>query len=285
VTDEDLAMLASLGNPGQAFEWDIAVRLTQLGWNTSSTPTTGDWGADIVAQIGHERLVVQCKDWSTPVGVAAVQEIAFARTYYKADTAAVVSRSGYTKAAREAARSASVLLLKPGDLHLGSSLVDRSKEGALLREEEEHLAARAYARAAEADAEGRAAEAWQRFDDSLRLRRRLPFIRHLSLLTLLAGATALGCLLLDGSIAVFMRRKVGVNVSDAAAVIALGILLMSSFLVARSPKEPQIPRRSALRDCPLCNLRLRLDVGRSGWLTCPRCKWRFHADTRLAKHI
>ena len=55
-------------------------------WNPTDiviefTPATGDFGADCVTDEGN-RLAVQCKRYSRPVGVKAVQEAQSAASYY-----------------------------------------------------------------------------------------------------------------------------------------------------------------------------------------------------------
>ncbi len=267
---------------GQAFEAETAGRLRALGWSTSTTAVTGDWGADVIGRIGGECLVVQCKDWDSPVGLSAVQEVAFARTHYQAQLAAVVSRNGYTRAAKAAARTAGVHLLALEDICVGASTLDRSEESARLREkehrrrEEERLR---RVREAEAESEREAAQAWGQFDRAIARRRLLlPWFKRLGIAMIVVGVIGLGSSVSAGAMALLEHHEVAVGVSGAGAILALGILLTSTLLYP-SPRAPDIPRRAALRDCPCCELRLRLEVGRSGWLTCPRCKWRFHAET------
>ena len=86
------------------------------GWRTSSTNTSGDQGADIVADSGENRVVVQCKYYSKPVGNSAVQEVAAARAFYDANLALVVSRYGFTKAAKALAERALVQLVIDANL-------------------------------------------------------------------------------------------------------------------------------------------------------------------------
>lgn len=121
-------------NNGIAFEVDIAQRLQALGWDTTDTPRTGDYGADVFARCGSESLVVQCKDWTGPAGFSAVKEVHAARTYYGANQAIVVSRSGYTRQALKAAQTFNINLYTPYDLKVGSA-IDRSVQGAQYREE------------------------------------------------------------------------------------------------------------------------------------------------------
>jgi hypothetical protein len=172
---------------GQAFEAETEDRLKALGWNTTPTAVKGDWGADVIARIGGETLVVQCKDWGSPVGLSAVQEIAFARTHYQAQIAAVVSRNGYTRAAKGAAKTTGVYLFGLDDLRVGTSVLDRSEEGARLREDER----RRQARGTEFELERQAAVAWRYFDEAIARRRFVPLFKKLLVATIIGPTVRL----------------------------------------------------------------------------------------------
>lgn len=101
---------------GIAYERYCAAQLREAGWQARATQASGDQGADIVAEQGGIRLVVQCKRYGKPVGNGAVQEIAAATHYWSGDMAAVVSNAGFTPAARKLATAAGVLLLHHDDL-------------------------------------------------------------------------------------------------------------------------------------------------------------------------
>ncbi len=81
------------------------------GWSGKTTPRTGDQGADLVCESGGFRVVVQCKQYSKPVGNSAVQEVLAVRVFYEAALAAVVTNTSFTKSAIELARRTSVHLL------------------------------------------------------------------------------------------------------------------------------------------------------------------------------
>lgn len=72
---------------------------------------SGDFGADIIARgFLMTKIVVQCKSYSKPVGVKAVQEVVAARQYYRASRAAVATNTVFTKAAKELAQKCGVEL-------------------------------------------------------------------------------------------------------------------------------------------------------------------------------
>ena len=117
VTDAvDLPEEDAAPEDGIPYERFCAGRLERGGWRTHPTPASGDQGADIVAEQGATRLVVQCKRYGRPVGNAAVQEAAAAARYWSGDMAAVVSNAGFTPAARKLAAATGVLLLHHDDL-------------------------------------------------------------------------------------------------------------------------------------------------------------------------
>lgn len=108
---------------GVDFEEQCANTLEEAGWKVQTTKASGDQGADIIAESGAKKVVLQCKLYSKPVGNKAVQEVQAALAHYGATHAAVVTNASYTTAAKELAASNCVLLLHPEDLpRLGSML-------------------------------------------------------------------------------------------------------------------------------------------------------------------
>lgn len=80
------------------------------------TPATGDFGADFIILLDGERTVLQCKRFSRPVGVKAVQEAIAAMPYYKCSGAAVITNSTFTRQARELAEESGVILWDGTDI-------------------------------------------------------------------------------------------------------------------------------------------------------------------------
>ena len=103
------------GTP-DAYEADCAAELRQAGWSAKIVGRSGDQGADVIARMGGITLVVQCKAWRKPVGNSAVQEAHAARTYYRADFAAVVTEAGFTRSAEDLARKTGVLMVRKAAL-------------------------------------------------------------------------------------------------------------------------------------------------------------------------
>ncbi len=74
------------------------------------TKASGDFGADIIVLHEGERTAVQCKRYSRPIGVKAVQEAVSAKDYYKCTKAAVITNSVFTRQAQELAAESGVIL-------------------------------------------------------------------------------------------------------------------------------------------------------------------------------
>lgn len=101
---------------GQDFELLCQRRLQSLGWQVKTTVITGDFGADLVAERNGITVVIQCKHYSQPVGVKAVQEAFSAMKFYSAKQSAVIASNSFTKAAMQLASKNKVMLLHVDDL-------------------------------------------------------------------------------------------------------------------------------------------------------------------------
>lgn len=105
---------------GVEFEDFLSTLFSRMGYSCTTTKASGDQGADLLLEKLGERLVVQAKRYSEPVGNKAVQEAIAARVYYSCNKAMVVTTSTFTAAALDLAHSA------------GVSLVDRKRLGELI---------------------------------------------------------------------------------------------------------------------------------------------------------
>ena len=96
---------------GREFEDFMAETLHRSGIEVLElTKASGDFGADIIVMYEGERMAVQCKRYSRPIGVKAVQEAVSAKDYYKCTRAAVVTNSTFTRQAEELAAESGVIL-------------------------------------------------------------------------------------------------------------------------------------------------------------------------------
>ena len=67
------------------------------------TPVTGDFGVDLIVGRRPNRLAVQCKRQSRPVGTGAVQEVVAGAAAHDCAHTMVVTNHGFTPAARKLA--------------------------------------------------------------------------------------------------------------------------------------------------------------------------------------
>lgn len=96
---------------GTEFEKYVADVLRYKGFfNIRMTPVTGDYGVDITAEKDGVKYAFQCKRYSSPVGVKAVQEVYSGQHLYGADRAVVVCSSSYTPNAKTLAGDLGVTL-------------------------------------------------------------------------------------------------------------------------------------------------------------------------------
>lgn len=103
------------GLSGVAFEHHVAELYGKLGYRSRVTRGGGDQGADVIAEDAHERLAIQCKQWTETVGNDAVQEAIAGKAFYGCDRAIVVCTTSFTSAARDLAERAKVTLITGED--------------------------------------------------------------------------------------------------------------------------------------------------------------------------
>lgn len=95
---------------GIEFESFLKSHFEALGYHVATTPKTGDYGADLVLARGREKIVLQAKRYAGKIGIAAIQQIVAAKSYYGAEKAMVVTNSFFTKNAAALARKNGVEL-------------------------------------------------------------------------------------------------------------------------------------------------------------------------------
>lgn len=96
---------------GFKFEEYVAKILMDNGYTeVSVTQKSRDFGADVTASYGDARYVLQCKYYTHPVGIEAVQQVYASKSVYSAHVAVVVTNSVFTKAAKILAEEVGVLL-------------------------------------------------------------------------------------------------------------------------------------------------------------------------------
>ena len=96
---------------GHDFEYFCAELLQRSGFgDVEVTRGSGDYGVDILAEKDGVTYAIQCKCYSAPVGVKAVQEAYAGRDYYDRMVGAVLINQYFTAPAAEAAKKLKILL-------------------------------------------------------------------------------------------------------------------------------------------------------------------------------
>ncbi|MBQ7955994.1 MAG: restriction endonuclease [Lachnospiraceae bacterium] len=102
---------------GHDFEYFCAQLLERRGFlEVEVTKGSGDYGIDILAEKDGVTYAIQCKCYSAPVGVKAVQEAYAGRDYYDRMVGAVLTNQYFTTPAVEAAKRLKILLWDRGYL-------------------------------------------------------------------------------------------------------------------------------------------------------------------------
>ena len=74
------------------------------------TQSSADYGADIIAYKDEIKYAIQCKKYSSPVGVSAIQEVIASKSIYNCHVAVVLSNNYFTNNAVKLAEKNGVLL-------------------------------------------------------------------------------------------------------------------------------------------------------------------------------
>lgn len=102
---------------GFKFEEYVASLLIKCGYEkVVVTQKSGDFGADVTAEKQEVKYVIQCKYYTSQVGIEAVQQIHAAKLHYNAHVAIVATNSVYTRAAQTLAQSVGVVLWDGKDI-------------------------------------------------------------------------------------------------------------------------------------------------------------------------
>lgn len=96
---------------GVEFEGFLAGLFRAQGYTAELTPTTGDYGADLILSKDERRIAVQAKRYMGSVGVQAVQEALSGQAYYQCHTAWVITTGAFTTNALELAQKSGVKMI------------------------------------------------------------------------------------------------------------------------------------------------------------------------------
>ena len=96
---------------GAEFEQYCAELLEAKGFeNVEMTPPSHDYGIDIIADRDGISYAIQCKCYSDPIGIKAIQEAYAGKDYYNAMIGAVMTNQSFTKTAKEFADKLNIVL-------------------------------------------------------------------------------------------------------------------------------------------------------------------------------
>lgn len=102
---------------GHEFEHYCADLLSKKGFiDVEVTKGSGDYGVDILAEKEGVTYAIQCKCYTAPIGVKAIQEAYAGRDYYDRMVGAVLTNQYFTTPAVEAAKKLKILLWDRGYL-------------------------------------------------------------------------------------------------------------------------------------------------------------------------
>jgi restriction system protein len=101
---------------GVEFEEFLAGLFRAQGYTAELTPSTGDYGADLILNKDGQRIAVQAKRYVGSVGVAAVQEALSGQAYYQCHAAWVISTGVFTVNALELAEKSGVKMIGRSDI-------------------------------------------------------------------------------------------------------------------------------------------------------------------------
>lgn len=101
---------------GLEFEEFLAGLFRAQGYAAELTPSSGDYGADLILSKDGRRIAVQAKRYVGSVGVQAVQEALSGQAYYQCHTAWVITTGTFTTNALELAKKSGVKMMGRSDI-------------------------------------------------------------------------------------------------------------------------------------------------------------------------
>ena len=95
---------------GAEFEAFIGSLFEADGYQIEFTQASNDKVIDVIAKRNGISIGIQCKRYSSAVGISSVQEAFSGKNFYSLDKALVVTNNTFTKAAKDLADSTDVVL-------------------------------------------------------------------------------------------------------------------------------------------------------------------------------
>jgi len=106
---------------GVEFENYVEALLRRDGYKTETTPTSGDYGVDLVAIKDKQRIAIQCKRYTRSLDQTAVREVYAGMTKYHCSLSVVITNRHFTKHAIDLASSTNCILIDREKLALLAS--------------------------------------------------------------------------------------------------------------------------------------------------------------------
>jgi len=107
---------------GSEFEEYVAALFRKLGYQAAVTQQSRDFGVDVVAKRGRERIAIQVKRYAKAVSLGGVQQAVAGMHKYNCNKAMVVTNNYFTPGAQELAS------------HSACELIDRDGLAGLIRQ-------------------------------------------------------------------------------------------------------------------------------------------------------
>ncbi len=120
---------------GPQFEAFVADLFRAMGHRATVLGGAGDQGVDVIVDYRGERVAVQCKNYKRAVGNKPVQEVYAGARHHRCQQAWVVAPAGYTRGARELARSTGVSLFAANSIGQWIRQVDKLEKERERREQ------------------------------------------------------------------------------------------------------------------------------------------------------
>lgn len=111
---------------GGEFEEYVAALFRKLGYEASVTQQSRDFGVDVVAKRGRERIAIQVKRYAKAVSLGGVQQAVAGMHKYNCNKAMVVTNNYFTPGAQDLASHSSCELVDRDGL---AGLIRRAQKG------------------------------------------------------------------------------------------------------------------------------------------------------------
>jgi len=113
---------------GPQFEAFVADLFRAIGHRATVLGGAGEQGVDVIVDYEGRRVAVQCKNYKRAVGNKPVQEVYAGARHHRCEQAWVVAPAGYTRGARELARSTGVSLFAADSIGRWIRQVDEQRQ-------------------------------------------------------------------------------------------------------------------------------------------------------------